>query len=84
MVFDKKRHSYKDPKQGITREHNKNRDVLDLFNEIPSLVIVTEQAFSLGDILLVKVRKMSNGMKFSVQEGDVSEATLISDGKPKH
>ena len=26
----------------------------------------------------------SNGMKFSVQEGDVSEATLISDGKPKH
>ena len=84
MVFDKKRHSDKDPKQGITREHNKNRDVLDLFNEIPSLVIFTEQAFSLGDILLVKVRKMSNGMKFSVQEGDVSEATLISDGKPKH
>ena len=84
MVFDKKRHSDKDTKQGITREHNKNRDVLDLFNEIPSLVIVTEQAFSLGDILLVKVRKMSNGMKFSVQEGDVSEATLISDGKPKH
>tara|TARA_B100000767_G_scaffold266146_1_gene283135 strand:- start:44 stop:712 length:669 start_codon:yes stop_codon:yes gene_type:complete len=84
MVFDKKRHSDKDPKQGITREHNKNRDVLDLFNEIPSLVIFTEQAFSLGDILLVKVRKVSNGMKFSVQEGDVSEATLISDGKPKH
>ena len=84
MVFDKKRHSDKGPKQGITREHNKNRDVLDLFNEIPSLVIFTEQAFSLGDILLVKVKKMSNGMKFSVQEGDVSEATLISDGKPKH
>ena len=84
MVFDKKRHSDKGPKQGITREHNKNRNVLDLFNEIPSLVIFTEQAFSLGDILLVKVKKMSNGMKFSVQEGDVSEATLISDGKPKH
>jgi hypothetical protein len=84
MVFDKKRHSDKDPKQGIIRESKKQRSVIDIFNDMPSLVIVTEQAFPLSDILLLKVSKQSNGMKFSVQEGEVGESILIDDGKPKH
>ena len=84
MVFDKKRHSDKDPKQGIIRESKKQRSVLDIFNDMPSLVIVTEQAFPLSDILLVKVSKQLNGMRFSVQEGEGSESILIDDGKPKH
>ena len=84
MVFDKKRHSYKDPQQGIIRESKKQRNVLDIFSDMPSLVIVTEQAFPLSDILLVKVSKQLNGMKFSAQEGEVGESILIDDGKPKH
>lgn len=84
MVFDKKRHNDKDPLQGIIRESRKQRNVVDLFKEMPSIVIIPEQVFDLDETLLIKVSKKLNGIKFEVKQGTALSALLIDDGKKKH